>query len=277
MRLPLKVRGSGLPASAAVPGVTKPDHPANFAPVYGFVNGVRVDTMSMSAVVDTVLQWIGTSSTHVAVGVNAHVCNLAAVDPLFRDRVNSADVAYADGQSVVWAAQALGVDVPERVATTDLIYPLVEACAAHGKRVFLFGGEPGVAAAAADRLRRNAPDLQIKAHDGFVAADRMSALVESIRSHHTDVLLVGLGDPLQQEWVAQYREALGVPAILTCGGLFDWVSERKKRAPQWMTRTGWEWLWRLSIEPGRLGRRYLLGNPLFVWRFARTAVRRTWH
>lgn len=227
----------------------------------------------MEAIVNRVVEWTNTGVCHVAVGVNADVCNRAATEPSFRAQVNSADLAYADGQSVVWAGRALGLSIPERVATTDLIYPLMVACASLNKRVFLFGGAPGVADDAAKQLRILSPGLQIDVHDGYLPTERMGELVELVRSRRPDVLLVGLGDPLQQAWVARYREHLEVPAILTCGGLFDWTSGRMRRAPRWFITLGLEWLWRLRLEPRRLARRYLVGNPMFVLRFIRSYIR----
>lgn len=94
----------------------------------------------------------------------------------------------------------------------------------------------------------------------------MDALFAGIAAHETDVLLVGLGDPAQQEWVHEHRSRLHASAVLTCGGLFDWLSGTHRRAPRWMIGAGLEWLWRLLIEPRRLARRYLVGNPVFIAR-----------
>jgi N-acetylglucosaminyldiphosphoundecaprenol N-acetyl-beta-D-mannosaminyltransferase len=235
------------------------------------VVNVPVDPLSMADVVDTVLGWTDSRSVHTAVGVNAAVCNLASRDAAFRELVHDADLAYADGQSVVWAARALGTHVPERVATTDLVYPLVRACAEQGKRVYLYGGRPEVIEAAAIRLRAYAPKLELRFHHGFEPQSHIGAVLDEINDFGTDVLLVGLGDPLQQEWIARHRDRLTVPAILTCGGLFDWTSGSRRRAPSWMIIAGLEWLWRLILEPRRLARRYLVGNPEFL---ARLAVQR---
>lgn len=240
----------------------------------GSVVGVPLDPLTTSELVSLLMSWTEQPGPRVAVGVNAHVCNLASTDSRFRERMLAADVCYADGQSVVWAGRMLGVPVPERIATTDLVFPLVAECARQGKRVFLYGAAPGVADAAAARLRSTAPELQVAASHGFVPADRMGEVIDSIRSHRTDVLLVGLGDPLQQEWIADHRDELGVPVILSCGGLFDWTSGKRRRAPAWMISTGLEWLWRLLIEPKRLARRYLVGNPAFVARVVREYVSR---
>lgn len=246
----------------------------------GMVVGVRVDPVSMDAAVSTILDWTADrQSPRVAIGVNAHVCNLASSDIQFRRHIEAADLSYADGQSIVWAARLLGIPVEERVATTDLVHPLMAACAAAGKRVFLFGGKPGVAQLAAERLLAENPGLSIRTNDGYVKPDEMGSLLESIAGHRTDVLLVGLGDPLQQEWIARHRDRLDVAAILSCGGLFDWISGQNKRAPRWMIRAGLEWLWRLIIEPRRLARRYLVGNPAFLARlglqYLRAAFRRS--
>jgi N-acetylglucosaminyldiphosphoundecaprenol N-acetyl-beta-D-mannosaminyltransferase len=237
------------------------------------VIGVPVAPLSMTEVVDTVLDWTTEDRMRVAVGVNAAVCNLAARNGRFRSLLLDSDLAYADGQSIVWAGKLLGLSMPERVATTDLVLPLVQACAAQGKRVFLYGGRPEVVARAAHRLQDAAPGLRIAYSHGFRPAAETAELLSEIHEFGTDVLLVGLGDPLQQEWIASVRDRLRVPAVLTCGGLFDWTSGARPRAPHWMIAAGLEWLWRLILEPRRLAGRYLLGNPAFLARLAIQCLR----
>lgn len=232
------------------------------------VLGVPVDGPTMKQAVDLIMQWTETGAPHVAVGVNAHVCNQSRTDHDLRARFNAAELSYADGQSIVVAARLLGYDVPERLATTDLVWPLVEECARRGKKVFLVGAMPGIAERAAKRLERGAPGLRTAARNGYEDREDDRALVEAILDFQPDVLLVGLGDPLQQEWISEHRDLLGVPAILSCGGLFDWLSGSHRRAPKWMIKYGLEWLWRVLIEPGRLSGRYLIGNPVFLVRFA---------
>nr|WP_281361011.1 WecB/TagA/CpsF family glycosyltransferase [Schumannella luteola] len=190
-----------------------------------------------------------------------------------RARLEAADLCYADGQSVVAAARLLGHPVPERLATTDVVHPLAARAAAAGVRVFLFGGRPGVAAQAAGRLRRENPGLEVAEQHGYLPPEHTSELLERIAAFRPGILLVGLGDPAQQDWIAANRHALTAPAVLSCGGLFDWLAGSHRRAPAWMIRAGLEWLWRLLIEPRRLARRYVLGNPAFVLRLARQLLR----
>jgi len=244
------------------------------------VVGVQVDALTMRQIVEKILGWTDDSSTmRVAVGVNAHVCNLAASDRILGGDLAVTDLNYADGQSVVWAARCLGLAIPERVATTDLIYPLAAECARLDKKIFLYGGRPGVAEQAAAVLTRAAPGLRTEARDGYVPEQETARLIGEINASGASILLVGLGDPLQQRWVSRHRGQLTVPVVLTCGGLFDHTSGAHRRAPAWLIASGLEWLWRFLLEPKRLARRYLLGNPAFLLRLglqllhARRAIR----
>jgi len=230
------------------------------------VAGVPVDPVSMAEAVNAVQRWIRGQDRRVAVGVNAHVVNLAATDGDLAARLQRVDLAYPDGQSVVWACRLLGAAAPERVATTDLIHPLAAMCAGESAGMYFFGGRPGVAARAASRLRDREPTLRIDVHHGYIDPAETPAIIEDINASGAAVLLVGLGDPLQQHWVAQHRAELRPPVVLTCGGLFDWVSGDNRRPPDWIVRAGLEWSWRLLHEPRRLARRYLVGNPAFVAR-----------
>ncbi|MBW9210763.1 WecB/TagA/CpsF family glycosyltransferase [Mumia sp. zg.B21] len=236
------------------------------------VCGVPVDAVSTDDAIRTIVAWTDGVDARVAVGVNANVAYLAGRDDAFRGDVWRADLAYADGQSVVWAGRLLGAALTERLATTDLIHPLAQAMV-EGKRqrLYLYGGAPGVAEAAAAELRYRYPGLETCVTHGYVHDDE--AIVRSINDFAPHVLLVGLGDPLQQRWVHGHRATLSVGAILTCGGLFDWLSGNNQRAPRWMIASGLEWLWRIRLEPRRLARRYLVGNTWFLARLSADLVR----
>lgn len=226
------------------------------------VAGVRVGSFTRDSFVDRVVTMARGDSTRVAVGVNAHVCNLARTDARLREAV-STSTTYADGQSVVWAARILGGHLPERLATTDVAEPVLRAAATEGLPVYFLGAAEGVAERAAEILRDRIPGLRLQTHHGYIAENEISGVLDEIAAHGTRILFVGMGDPAQQYWVETHRDRLP-PAVLTCGGLFDWLSGSNRRAPAWMITSGLEWLWRLMIEPRRLARRYLLGNPTFI-------------
>ncbi len=239
------------------------------------VLGVPLDACSAEQFVGTVEAWVDAGDRQFAVPVNAHLVNLANRDPALAAVLEHSGLNYADGQSVVWAARMLGHGVPARVPTTEMIYPIADMLARRRFPVFLLGGRPEVVEAAARRLRHDYPGLEIAGvQHGYFGAGADAEVVARINDSRARVLLVGLGNPRQEQWVWEHLRELRPNAILTCGGLYDWVSGRNRRAPAWMGRSGLEWVWRLLIEPRRLFARYVVGNPRFCMELARALWRR---
>ncbi|WP_427870479.1 WecB/TagA/CpsF family glycosyltransferase [Leucobacter luti] len=238
-------------------------------PLSGTVDvvGVPVEPFCEASITDAVMEWVGRPGVDVAVGVNAHVCNLARRDERLRDFL-AASACYADGQSIVWSARLLGGRHEERLATTDIAEPLLAAAAEQGIPVFFLGSDVGVAEEAARRLRARIPELRVKTQHGYFGASETIEVLDAIADHETGILFVGFGDPAQQRWIAEHAEDLP-PVVLTCGGLFDWLSGAQRRAPGWMIDAGLEWLWRLIREPRRLAGRYVIGNAKFLFALAR--------
>jgi N-acetylglucosaminyldiphosphoundecaprenol N-acetyl-beta-D-mannosaminyltransferase len=241
------------------------------------IMGVPLDACSAEQLVATVERWIDDGDRQFAVGVNAHLVNLANRDPELAALLRQSGLNYADGQSVVWAARLFRHHVPARVPTTEMIYPIAEMLARRHFPVFLLGGRPEVVEAAAGRLCRDYPGLQIAGvQHGYFDAGEDRRVLQRVNDSRARVMLVGLGSPKQEKWVWEHLGELRPNAILTCGGLYDWVSGRRRRAPAWLYRIGLEWLWRLLIEPRRLFARYMVGNPRFCLGLARAlwALRR---
>ncbi|MCD5315346.1 WecB/TagA/CpsF family glycosyltransferase [Kineosporia babensis] len=229
--------------------------------------GLKLSNCTIEQLVGTVEAWVDQGVSRTAAGVNANVVNLSARRPETRELFRANDVNYLDGQSLVWASRLLGLSAEERVATTDVALPLAQMCKRRDFGLFLLGGQPEVAQKAAARLEAQVPGLKTYTHDGFFTPDQDEQVVQAIVASGAKVVLVGLGDPRQQQWVQQHRyQVNGV--MLTCGGLFDWISGNNRRPPQWMVGWGLEWLWRMWLEPRRLARRYLVGNPEFLLRLA---------
>jgi N-acetylglucosaminyldiphosphoundecaprenol N-acetyl-beta-D-mannosaminyltransferase len=200
---------------------------------------------------------------------NAHVLNQSAANERLRHALSSADLVYCDGYGVRLAAKALDVPIPHRMTGADWIWGMAELCEQSGQRVYLLGSEPGVAARAADRLRLTYPKLDVAGHHhGYfeVGSPHDDRVVEHVNAVRPSILLVGMGTPKQELWVEANAHRLDVDVLWTVGALFDVVSGRVPRAPAWLADNGLEWIFRLAIEPGRMWRRYLLGNPVFVHR-----------
>ena len=198
--------------------------------------------------------------------VNAHCLNLACRDGAYAEILRRCDRVWPDGTGVRMAGAKLGFPVPENVNGTDM-FPLLSG------RIFLYGAAPGVAAQAAENVRRLYPQMEIVgAMDGFGDERQVIAAVNEVRP---DILLVAKGVPLQEKWISAHLAELDCGCAIAVGGLLDFVSGRIPRAPGWMRRMGVEWIFRFLQEPKRMFRRYILGNPLFLWRLRReAAVRR---
>lgn len=209
---------------------------------------------------------------------NTHYAMLTHQEPRLREVNDRAAFLLADGAPLVLASRRLGTPLPERVAGSDLVYDIAQRAAHQGHRLFLLGGGPGIAQAAADRLQALYPGLVIA---GIACPDAdqlrgpgLPALIDSIRSTQPDVLMVALGQPKGEYWIADHHEALGVPVSVQVGATLDFVAGRIRRAPRWIQAIHMEWGYRLALEPARLGPRYAR-NALFLARMiARDAAGR---
>ncbi len=206
---------------------------------------------------------------------NAHTVNLAFDDASFGELLRSAEVLYADGASVVWASRWSERPLPERMTAADYFPRFAERCAAEGLSLFLLGGQPGVAERAAAVLCAGASGLRIAGVcDGHFDEARSGEVIERIRASKADILVAGLSSPRQERWLADRADSIDAPVRWCVGGLFDYLAGRERRAPAWLCRLGGEWLFRLCVDPMGKWRRYLVGNPLFVWRAMRWGLSR---
>ncbi|MEH6722320.1 MAG: WecB/TagA/CpsF family glycosyltransferase, partial [Qipengyuania sp.] len=197
--------------------------------------------------------------------INAHCVNLARRDAGYRHSLGASDMLLPDGIGVEIAARMCGAEKPENLNGTDL-FPLICArAAAEGTGLFMLGGLPGVADAAAAWACGQWPSLRIRGtHDGYFDAADENALIERINASGAGILFVGFGAPLQEDWIARNRHRLQVPVVMGVGGLFDYYSGRIPRAPKAVRALRSEWIWRLAMEPRRMANRYLVGNASFL-------------
>jgi len=226
----------------------------------------RLDlTATAQAMIDLAQEPVRDCGPYYLTSVNGEVLARRSVDAAFAALVDCSDMISADGQPMVSASQLFcSTPLPERVATTDL-YPLVAQMAeASGVSFYLYGASEEVNAGACEETLRMCPRLDIKGRShGFLKGEELDAKLAEIDALAPDILWLAMGVPLEQEFVRRYAKRLpNVKMIKTSGGLFDFVAGAKQRAPNWMQRAGLEWAFRLSLEPKRLGKRYLTTNPL---------------
>jgi exopolysaccharide biosynthesis WecB/TagA/CpsF family protein len=214
----------------------------------------------------------GGARPKVVTTVNGQVISLATQDAVYRDALLQTDHIAADGMSVVFASHlATETPLPERVATTDWFHAAAKAASRHGMRFFFLGATKEMNKRAVRRIRKLYPFLQIAgARDGYFDRNRMEAVAGEIAETKPDVLWIGIGNP-EQLFLAHGLKALlpDVTWIRTCGGLFDFLSGMRSRAPRAMQAMGMEWAYRMALEPQRLGWRYATTNVIAAMAMAR--------
>jgi N-acetylglucosaminyldiphosphoundecaprenol N-acetyl-beta-D-mannosaminyltransferase len=210
--------------------------------------------------------------------VNAHCLNQSVTEPALLQALRSADILFADGIGMQLASRLHRHRLVNNVNGTDLFPHICERAAAAGVVIGLLGGEPGVGKRCVEVLQLRNPALRIGyVRNGFIEPGTDEAVIAAINASGVQILFVAMGVPRQECWVREHRVRLEVPVLISVGGLLDFVSGRVPRAPLILRNLRSEWLFRLCIEPRRLFRRYVLGNPIFLVRAVRFAVtRRLW-
>lgn len=199
---------------------------------------------------------------------NGQVIALSRSDVPFRELMLGADQIHADGMPMVLLSRFFSKRaLKERVATTDLVHNVAALAQASAVSFYFLGGTPEVNRKAVARMQDMYPGLVFAgAQDGYFSPDKEAGIVAEIAALKPDILWIGLGAPLEQQFVARNIDKLhGVGVIKTSGGLFDFLSAKNSRAPQWMQNVGLEWLYRTILEPRRLLSRYLKTNPVALW------------
>ncbi|WP_394185455.1 WecB/TagA/CpsF family glycosyltransferase [Pseudoalteromonas tetraodonis] len=200
---------------------------------------------------------------HVVVNV-AKIVNMQK-DPVLAESVKACEVINIDGMGVVFGARFLGHDVPERVAGVDLFHELLAMSAKRDFPVFLLGATEEVVSKTVEVVKAQNPNLNIAGyHDGYFWQDE-EAVVTKIRESGAKLLFVAITSPKKENFINKWQDKLGVDFVMGVGGTFDVVAGKVKRAPQWMQKAGFEWLYRVIQEPGRMWKRYLITNSKFAY------------
>lgn len=233
--------------------------------------GIKVHPLSLGQLHQFILDAALQNRHSLVLNVNVHCLNLAYRDIALRDFLNQADIVFCDGAGVVLGARILGCHIPYRITYADWTWQLAEFACIHDLSFFFLGARPGIAEKAAAKLKARFPALRlVGVHHGYFdktpGSIENEMVIQRINTAAPNILLIGFGMPSQERWLMENWGKIEANVALTGGAVFDYVSGDLRRAPRWMTDHGMEWLGRLLIEPQRLWKRYILGNPIFLWR-----------
>lgn len=233
--------------------------------------GVRIDILDVDQLISFLISNVSNQNKIIIANANIHAINIAYEDNYFRKILNSSAIVFCDGFGVKLASRLIHKKKLYRYTPPDWFPVLANECSKKGLSMFFLGGIPGVTEKAANILKRENPEIRILGtHHGFfdktITSKENLEVLKAINSMHPDILVVGFGMPVQEKWISENLQDLNIKVAIPVGALFDYISGDLYRFPSWMTDHGLEWLGRVVIEPGRLWKRYILGNPLFFWR-----------
>ena len=225
--------------------------------------GIPVDKVSMESALDIFRGFMESEGCSLIVTPNSEIVLNATKDPELASLIKSADLVIPDGIGLVYASKMLGSPLGERVTGIDFSYEALRLLAGKGGSAYLFGSRPGIAEKAAEKLREQIPGLVIAGcRDGYFKSEEEEDIAAAIKASGADFLLVALGSPKQEKFIADHRQELGVRAAIGVGGSLDVWSGTLERAPKFYIDHGLEWLFRLKQEPKRIKRTAQL--PLFL-------------
>ena len=236
--------------------------------------GVPIASLSPDEALDAIERLYESERPAFVAHANVHTLNLATDDPEFHRVLRRADLVLNDGKGVMLGARIQKERFPADL-NGNFFGPLVlRKAAERAWPVFFFGARPGVAERAAERLSEALPALKIAGvRDGYFSTGEEREIASEIRDSGAGLLMVALGNPLQERWIERYVGYTGARLGIGVGAFFDFQAGVMPRAPQLMNRLGLEWVYRLALEPRRMWRRYLVGNPLFLTRVAKGLLR----
>ncbi len=229
------------------------------------LHGMRIDRVTMDGALAYIESFIASGKPHHIVTADASMVMTFREDKDFATIVGQAALITSDGAGILWACKRQGTPIPAKVSGVDLSAKLVELSGKKNWRVFFFGGAPGVAEAAAQKMRERFPEAVIcGVRDGYYKADEENAVAEQLAATKPDIVLVAMGIPRQEKFIARQKERVGAKVYIGVGGTLDVFSGTVKRAPVWMQKSGLEWFYRIASNPNAARLKKLVALPRFA-------------
>ncbi len=239
------------------------------------IMGAPVNPLTLEQVLDRIDDAITTrSNLHIGVVNAAKVVNMQRDEEL-RESVLESDMILADGIAVVWASRILGTPLPERVTGIDLMFGMFRRGGEKPYRVYCLGATEEINAKVAEKLAEDYPKVILAGRrNGYFGDDDEQQIAQDIADSKADILLVAITSPKKERFMAKWNGVMQVPVVHGVGGSFDVMAGKVERAPEIWQKLGLEWLYRVKQEPGRLWKRYLKTNLLFMSLLLRTLTKK---
>ncbi len=230
--------------------------------------GVNFLNIDMAKAIDIIDKSVSKKQKSSFFFMNPDCFNKIFKDDAYLKVLNSADYIFPDGIGITIACKMIKKPLKENINGTDMFPHLCELAKKKDYSIYLLGAEPGIAEIVKENTQKEYPGIRIVGfRDGYFDRElETHQVISCINQLQPDILLVAFGAPAQEKWISRHKAEIKSYALLGVGGLFDFYSGKNKRAPTWMREIGLEWIYRIMQEPGRMWKRYLFGNPLFLYR-----------
>ncbi len=235
------------------------------------IGGIPVDLFEEEDYKSLLMSAVAQQSKKIFFHTNAHLVVLAnrSATWLKEAFAQRADYVICDGAGIQFGARLVGKPIPNKVAYNVWFWDYAQFCAENGFRVFFLGGKQEVVERAAENMKAHAVNLIVDSHHGYFDKTKNSEenreVINKINAFGPQLILVGFGMPVQEQWILENAESINSNAFFSCGGAFDFFAGKSSLAPKWVRKIRFEWFYRMMLEPLRLGKRYLLENPLFIY------------
>lgn len=230
----------------------------------------RFHKITVNELIDYIVEAAQLKKKTIVGNVNVRAINFCHDLSWYRDFFHKAEIVACDGFGILLGARLLGhsVQCVHRMTPPDYIENLILACEQKNVSIFFLGGRPGIVDKAINKFLEIAPKLKIQGHPGHfdLNGEENDAVIQKLNKFKPDILFVGFGMPLQERWILDNIETVEARVFINLGACIDFYTKTIYRGPRWLTDHGFEWLTRLMTEPFRLWKRYLIGNPLFLYR-----------
>ena len=231
------------------------------------IANIFIDNLSFDDALNNILKLISRNNKSYVITSNVdHIVNLQE-DSYFQHIYKNAGLIVPDGMPLIWASKILKNTLKSRVTGSDLLPALCQKSVKHGYKIFLLGGRPKAAKIAEKKLVKRFPNLKICGSYcppfGFEKNNYNNKIIKIICDAKPDILFVGLGSPKQEKWIYNNKDILNVPVSIGVGASIDFNAGIIKRAPLFLQKAGFEWFWRLLMEPKKLWKRYLVKDLAF--------------
>jgi N-acetylglucosaminyldiphosphoundecaprenol N-acetyl-beta-D-mannosaminyltransferase len=246
----------------------KIDHQKKFKTVT--VLGTTFHKLHVTDLINYIIAQANIPRKTVIGNVNVRAMNFAYDLPWYRNFLNKSDLVFCDGFGVLLGAQCCGhsLNSKHRMTCPDFIENLACSCSNNNTSIYLLAGKPGVANRAIQKLTQIAPNLIVQGHHGYFDKQGLEndRVIQKINQFKPDILYVGFGMPLQEQWIIDNIDRIDARVFIPLGACLDFYTGSVYRGPKVLTDMGLEWLTRLVTEPYRLWSRYIIGNPIFFYR-----------